>query len=108
MSVDSPFSDLYTSDEKILATLPTRKERRKTIGVVKLAPSEPETRKLALETPWIGDDEESDEDAEGDVEELDEEDEDASGEEDLGSEDEEDEDEDIEMDDEEEDDEEEE
>ena len=102
MAVDSPFSDIYASDEKILGALPTRKERRKGDGVVKLVSSEPEIRKLALETPWLVDDEESDEDededAEGEDEELGE-DEDASGEEDEDVEDD-----DIEMDDDEEDD----
>jgi nuclear GTP-binding protein len=99
MSIDSPFSDLYASDEKILATLSTRKERRKAAGVVKLSASELETRKIALETPWLADDDESDAKRDGDGEGLDEnededEDEDASGEDDEGSE----EDEDIEMD----------
>ena len=62
MAVDSPFSDIYASDEGMLDALPTRKERRKTDGVVKLVTSEPETRKLALETPWFADHEENDED----------------------------------------------
>ena len=66
MSVDSPFADLYVSDEKILELLPTRKERRMTTGAVKLTPSKSETRKVTFEAPWVADDEESeDEDAEG-------------------------------------------
>ncbi|EKM59561.1 uncharacterized protein PHACADRAFT_181560 [Phanerochaete carnosa HHB-10118-sp] len=63
-SADSAFADAYAADVKILSTLPTRKERRKATGVVKLAPYVPEARKITLEAPWAGE-EESDEDDEG-------------------------------------------
>lgn len=54
--VDSSLSDLYATDEKILAILPTRKERRKTDGVVKLSASTQEARKLSLDAPWVVED----------------------------------------------------
>lgn len=63
-SADSAFAGVYAADEKIVSTIPTRKERRKAIGVVKLAPSVPEARKIALEVPWVGEEDESDEDDE--------------------------------------------
>ena len=59
--MDSTFADLYAGDERILATISTRRERRKTAGVVKMAPSALEARKAALDLPWVGEDDESDE-----------------------------------------------
>lgn len=95
-STDSELTTLYAADEKILSTLPTRKERRKATGVVRLSPSSPEARKIALETPWVGDEdgsEGSDEAEEPEVadaeSESEEEDEDEDEEEDEESEEEE-------------------
>ena len=51
--IDSSRPDLYATDEQILASLPTRKERRKTSGVVKLSASASDARRLSLEAPWV-------------------------------------------------------
>ncbi|PSS32011.1 hypothetical protein PHLCEN_2v2253 [Hermanssonia centrifuga] len=96
-----PTSELYTKDEETLSKLPTRKELRKSSGVVKLTPSEVDDRRIALEVTWASaDDDESESDgAEGREVELEEsggdeeEDEDEDEEEEDGDEDEKDEDE---------------
>lgn len=85
---------LYANDEPILASLKTRKEMRKAGGVVKFSPGAVETRKVAVDEPWVGlageDDEEGEESEEDDLEVgQDEEDEDEEG--DLDEEDDEEE-----------------
>lgn len=63
---------LYANDEPILASLKTRKEMRKAGGVVKFSPGAVETRKVAVDEPWVGlageDDEEGEESEEDDLE----------------------------------------
>jgi nuclear GTP-binding protein len=77
---------LYTNDEPILASLKTRKEMRKAGGVVKFSAGAVETRKVAVDEPWVGlageDDEDEGEESEGDDSEVgqDEEDEDEENE----------------------------
>lgn len=85
---------LYANDEPILASLKTRKEMRKAGGVVKFSAGAVETRKVAVDEPWVGlageDDEEGEESEEDDLEVgQDEEDEDEEG--DLDEEDDEEE-----------------
>ena len=57
---------LYVTDEAIFSTIQTRKEKRKQGGLVKFAYGSIDPRKVAVEEPWNGleqnDDEESDED----------------------------------------------
>ncbi len=97
--VDPTLSELYIKDEETLSKLPTRKELRKSSGVVKLTPSEVDDRRIALEVTWASaDDDESEGDgAEGSEEELEEsggdeeEDEDEDEEEEDGDEDDEEE-----------------
>lgn len=83
------FSELYASDDKVLATLPTRKERRKTEGLAKVSASSTETRRIALEKPWVVQEEsardDDDEDVGGEEEVDDEEDEGEDESEDIGS-----------------------
>ena len=59
-------TQLYVNDEAILSTVPTRKEKRKRGGLVKLFYGTIDPRKVAVEEPWHGleqnDDEESDDD----------------------------------------------
>lgn len=90
------------SNEKILATLKTRREIRNATGVVKLKSGEIERREVELEKTWIDDESSDDEDEE--VDELEEDG--MEVDEDDEDEDDEDEDEDVEMDDEDEEDEE--
>ncbi|GJE84787.1 nuclear GTP-binding protein [Phanerochaete sordida] len=97
-SENSEFASVYATDEKILSALPTRKERRKATGVVKLAPSPLEARKIALEVPWVGEDDSEGSDAdeiegvEGDEsEDLEEDEEDEEDDEDVASDEEEEE-----------------
>ncbi|EDR04910.1 uncharacterized protein LACBIDRAFT_303781 [Laccaria bicolor S238N-H82] len=63
---------LYANDEPILASLKTRKEMRKAGGVVKFSAGAVETRKVAVDEPWVGlageDDEEGEESEEDDLE----------------------------------------
>ncbi|KIP09819.1 hypothetical protein PHLGIDRAFT_11671 [Phlebiopsis gigantea 11061_1 CR5-6] len=66
---DTSLTDVYATDEKTLATLPTRKERRKADGVVKLSASPAETRTLALEVPWTAEEAKSDGEEEGEEDE---------------------------------------
>lgn len=58
---------LNEADEKILSCTRTRKEIRKSGGLVKLLPSDIETREVVLEEPW--EEEESDEGDDGVAEE---------------------------------------
>ena len=67
VSADSPFAAIYAEDEKILATLPTRKERRKAEGVVKLTASVGELREVNVDAPWVAADESDSEDEESPV-----------------------------------------
>uniref|UniRef100_A0A8H7Y2E5 CP-type G domain-containing protein n=1 Tax=Psilocybe cubensis TaxID=181762 RepID=A0A8H7Y2E5_PSICU len=64
-------SGLYSKDESILSLLPTRKEKRKTGGLVKLSPSVVEDRAVDVEEAWAAledsEDEEDDEDEQGGV-----------------------------------------
>ena len=61
-------TQLYVNDEAILSTIRTRKERRKQGGLVKFAYGSIDLRKVAVEDPWNGleqnDEEESDDDEE--------------------------------------------
>jgi len=82
---------LYTNDEPILASLKTRKEMRKARGVVKFSAGAVETRKVAVDEPWIGligEDDEEGEESEEDGSEVgqDEEDEEDEDEEDESEE----------------------
>lgn len=65
-------ADLYPGDEKILSTLHTRKELRASKGLVKLKPSEADSRELALDVSWVGsvdsDDDESQDEEDGESE----------------------------------------
>ena len=79
---------IYTNDEPILASLKTRKEMRKAGGVVKFSAGAVETRKVAVDEPWVGlvgeDDEDEGEESEEGGSEVgqDEEDEDEGDEDD--------------------------
>ncbi|KAF8966516.1 hypothetical protein BDZ97DRAFT_1808256 [Flammula alnicola] len=76
---DTLLTQLYAKDEAILAAIPTRKERRKSGGLVKLSPSSADERKAAVEEDWAAlqhaEDEESDDDGDesedGDVQGMD-------------------------------------
>ena len=90
---DDEITRLYVNDEAILSTIPTRKERRKRGGLVKFVccGSGIDSRKVVVEEPWNGleqdEDEESDENEdENDVQGMD-----------IDGEDEDEEDEDEEM-----------
>lgn len=65
---------LYTNDEPILASLKTRREMRKAGGVVKFLAGAVETRKVAVDEPWVGlvgeDDEDEGEESEKDGSEV--------------------------------------
>ncbi|KAF8211548.1 hypothetical protein K438DRAFT_1807499 [Mycena galopus ATCC 62051] len=76
----TPSAPLSAVDETVLATLQTRKDMRKARGLVKLTCGAVETRKVALELPWVpessGKDDEDEEEAEeelddGEVEDVD-------------------------------------
>ena len=73
---------IYTSDEAILSTIQTKKERRKQGGIVKFAYGSIDPRKVAVKEPWDGlkqnDDDHSD-DHEADVEGMDMDGEDGDG-----------------------------
>ncbi|KDR74391.1 hypothetical protein GALMADRAFT_250307 [Galerina marginata CBS 339.88] len=64
---ESFITQLYTKHEAILAGLPTRKEKRKQGGLVKLSSGVVDDRKTALEEDWAG--LEDSEDEESDVDE---------------------------------------
>ncbi|KAI0269301.1 hypothetical protein BC834DRAFT_820466 [Gloeopeniophorella convolvens] len=83
-------------DVALLSRLPTRKEMRRARGVVRLAAGQVDERAVALETPWFGADEDSedsgsegrdeeDEDVETDEDKDEDGEEDASDEDDEGS-----------------------
>ncbi|KAF4616168.1 hypothetical protein D9613_011422 [Agrocybe pediades] len=99
---DAFFTELYAKDEAILATLPTRKERRKAGGLVKLSAGEPDSRQATLEEHWASlqdseDEEESDPDeADAQGMDIDDEEEDEAEEDDDDEEDNDEEDEDEE------------
>jgi nuclear GTP-binding protein len=80
-------AELYSKDEEALSTLKTRKEMRKSTGLIKLVAGHVENRKVDIEAGWAGAEHEKDDQNE---------DEDDDGEE-TGTEDEEDED--VELDD---------
>ncbi|TFK35009.1 hypothetical protein BDQ12DRAFT_635436 [Crucibulum laeve] len=65
-------ADLYIGDEAILAALPTRKQMRKSNGLVKLTSGALEERKAAIEEQWaaLQDEEDSDEDNEEDESDM--------------------------------------
>lgn len=71
---------LYTNDEPILASLKTRREMRKAGGVVKFSAGAVDTRKVAVDEPWVGlvgeDDEDEGEESEEDGSEVDQDEED--------------------------------
>ncbi|KAI0346977.1 hypothetical protein BDW22DRAFT_1480687 [Trametopsis cervina] len=70
-SQDGPLAELYAADEKILSALLSRKEWRQGTGLVKLSPSEVDTRQLALETVWVPSGEDSeDDDAQNETEDV--------------------------------------
>ena len=83
---------IYTSDEAILSTVQTKKERRKREGIVKFAYGSIDPRKVAVKEPWDGlkqnDDDDSDGD-EADVEGMDADGEDGDEDEDEENDDEE-------------------
>lgn len=69
---DLSFASIYADDEKILATLSTRKELRKSRGLVKLTSAAVDSRQLDLDASWVESNEESDEDEDAEGEEDDE------------------------------------
>ncbi|OBZ71764.1 Guanine nucleotide-binding protein-like NSN1 [Grifola frondosa] len=58
-------ADVYAKDEEVLSKLSTRKELRKSSGLVKLRAGVVDTRKINLDASWFAEEDESDEDAEG-------------------------------------------
>ncbi|OCH95890.1 hypothetical protein OBBRIDRAFT_441971 [Obba rivulosa] len=71
---DPSFAHVYAKDEQILSKLPTRKEMRKSKGVVKMKAGAFEVRRVVLDASWFGSDEETgnESDLEGEDEEVDE------------------------------------
>ena len=68
---DDDITRLYANDEAILSTIPTRKERRKRGGLVKFVccGSGIDPRKVAVEEPWNGLEQDDDEESDGDEDE---------------------------------------
>jgi len=103
--LDDDLTHIYTSDEAILSTIRTKKERRKQEGIIKFAHGSIDPRKVAVKEPWDGlkqnDDDDSDGD-EADVEGMDADGEDGDGDEDGDEDEEQNDDEDEQNDDEEE------
>jgi nuclear GTP-binding protein len=64
---------LYVNDEAILSSIMTRKERRKQGGLVKFACGSIESRKVAVEEPWNGLEQNIDEESDDDDDEVDDE-----------------------------------
>jgi nuclear GTP-binding protein len=60
-------TQLYVNDEAILSTIQTRKERRKQGGLVKFAYGSIDPRKVAVDEPWNGLEQNDDEEREDDV-----------------------------------------
>ena len=94
---DDEITRFYVNDEAILSTIPTRKERRKRGGLVKFVccGSGIDPRKVAVEEPWNGLEQDDDEESDGD--EDDDENDDVQGMDIDGEDEDEDEDEDEEM-----------
>jgi nuclear GTP-binding protein len=85
-------TDIYGNDENVLAQIPSRAERRRATGVVRMAAAARETRRVDLAAPWTGVNADADGDEPMDVDPQNsaEADEDAVGEEGQDDEDEDD------------------
>lgn len=66
---DAFLTELYAKDASLLEAIPTRKERRKQGGLVKLTALSADERKAALEVDWAGLQNDEDEESDGDDDE---------------------------------------